>query len=170
VDASQRMASVLFTDHHSIEVVSLLELDVNGTADNDVLLSAAMDGLGVHRGDLVFIHGDATTNGFAPPRVPKIGEIEGWVHEQPCDSSHLPLGWRKEMSDLGIKIASERGSSVPYEYEGRPRLAHEVNDGSLLWIGEVTDVNTQYLNSLQPLIIPFSYDSMETWKSHIQME
>ncbi|KAL0578614.1 hypothetical protein V5O48_003405 [Marasmius crinis-equi] len=133
VDAAQRTATVLFDDTGKIELVSLLELDLHGTSDSDPYAQYNMDGLGVRRGDFVFIHREGTTNGFESPRVPKIGELEAWVRENPFSGGQL-TGWRKEMSDLGVEIANRRSTDGSEE-------GHMLQpDGTLDWIGEVSDL------------------------------
>ncbi|EEB96788.1 hypothetical protein MPER_04016, partial [Moniliophthora perniciosa FA553] len=76
VDAVQRTATLLFNDTGKVEMVSLLELDPHGTSDTDPMAQLNFEGLGVRRGDFVFIHREGTTNGFEKPRVPRIGELE----------------------------------------------------------------------------------------------
>ncbi|KAG7099028.1 hypothetical protein E1B28_000908 [Marasmius oreades] len=133
VDAVQRTASVLFSDTEKIEIVSLLELDPHGTSDMDPYAQYSLDGLGVRRGDFVFIHQAGITNGFESPRVPKIGELETWVRENPFADGQL-IGWRKEMSELGASIADRRGTDGSEE-------GHMLQpDETLDWVGEVLDL------------------------------
>ncbi|KAF9270048.1 hypothetical protein L218DRAFT_952243 [Marasmius fiardii PR-910] len=133
VDAVQRTASVLFNDTRKLETVSLLELDPHGTSDMDSYAQYSLDGLGVRRGDFVFIHREGTTNGFESPRVPKIGELEAWVRGNPFVGGQL-AGWRKEMSELGARIADRRGTDGSEE-------GHMLSpDTTLDWVGEVTDL------------------------------
>jgi ubiquitin-conjugating enzyme E2 O len=131
VDAAQRTATLLFNDTGKVEMVSLLELDPHGTSDND--LSLNYEGLGVRRGDFVFIHREGTTNGFEKPRVPRIGELEAWVREKPFVGGQLN-GWRKEISELGTKIANSRVK------EGSKEEHMQEPDENLHWVGEVVDV------------------------------
>lgn len=136
VNASQRTATVLFSDTGSTELTSLLELDPHGTSDPDPLFAQTEDGLGVRRGDFVFIHREGTTNGFERPRVPRIGELEYWVRETPMMGGQL-TGWRKEMSDLGTHIATHRGTG---DFSEGNINEPQIDDVTLSWIGEVTDV------------------------------
>lgn len=139
VNAAERTAIVLFTDSGKLELVSVLELDPHGTSSDSVAMipQSTSDGLGVRRGDFVFIHLEGTTNGFEKPRVPRIGELEEWVREGPFVDGHF-VGWRKELSELGLNVAARRipGSDLKTLIK-RP----SPKDGSLLWIGEVTSVS-----------------------------
>lgn len=137
VNATERTAAILFPDTGVIDLASLLELDPHGASDlNTMVPHPASEGLGVRRGDFVFIHREGTTNGFEKPRLPRIGELEAWVREDHSIDGHLS-GWRKEMSDLGTRIAARRG--VDETQEGQ--MKQPINgDGSLLWFGEVTSV------------------------------
>ncbi|KAF5375118.1 hypothetical protein D9758_000439 [Tetrapyrgos nigripes] len=137
VDAAQRTAKVLFTETGKIEMVSLLELDPHGTSDPE-LPQGGLDGLGLRRGDFVFIHNEDTTNGYTPPRVPKIGELESWVRENPFAGGTNQLsGWRKEMAALGTNIATRRGKDGVVEGQ----MQRSPENGFLHWIGEVYDLN-----------------------------
>lgn len=120
------------------ELVSLLELDPQGNSDISTLgpLSTA-DGLGVHRSEFVFIHRPGETNGYEPPRVPRIGELEPWVREPPLDDTQQIAGWRKEMAELGLEI-TRRTSEEVEEFHVKMPIS---GDDNLLWIGEVTGVN-----------------------------
>ncbi|ESK98044.1 isocitrate lyase [Moniliophthora roreri MCA 2997] len=133
VDAAQRTATLLFNDTGKVEMVSLLELDPHGTSDADPMAQLNFEGLGVRRGDFVFIHQEGTTNGFEKPRVPRIGELEAWVRENPFVSGQLH-GWRKEMSELGAQIATSRSA------EGDLQVHMKEPDSSLHWVGEVVDL------------------------------
>ncbi|THV05997.1 hypothetical protein K435DRAFT_744206 [Dendrothele bispora CBS 962.96] len=137
VDSAQRTAKVLFVDTKQIEMVSLLELDPHGASDLEPA-QGGIDGLGVRRGDFVFIHNEGLTNGYEPPRVPKIGELESWVRENPFIGGMNQLsGWRKEMADLGTDIATRRGKDGVVE--GQMKRPSE--NGPVDWIGEVFDLN-----------------------------
>ncbi|KAJ3550286.1 hypothetical protein NMY22_g567 [Coprinellus aureogranulatus] len=117
------------------ERVSVLELDHSGTSEPGQDPNTAFDGFGVRRGDFVFIHKEGTTNGCVKPRVPRIGELESWVRDIPFDDGHYS-GWRKEMNEIGNRIAAdERAGAVP-PYVSKP----EPGDTSLHWIGEVTEL------------------------------
>lgn len=134
VNATDRVAIIRCLDTGAVETVSVLELDPNGAGGlgGDILHSY---GFGVRRGDSVFVHAQGTTNGFEPPRVPKIGEIEEWVREPPVLSDGELGGWRRVMAKLGAELAAEHG------VHGLP--LHNVNlpeDESLLWFGEVIEV------------------------------
>lgn len=136
VDAARRTANIYFPDTNSTELVSVLELDVQGNSDEETLPAGAADGLGVRRGDYVFIHKDGGSNGFSGPRVPRIGEIESWVREQPCMDGRME-GWRREMSELGRTIATTRSTDY---LEGQFIHPTAVTSAHLNWIGEVVDV------------------------------
>ncbi|KAI0734484.1 hypothetical protein C8Q72DRAFT_880146 [Fomitopsis betulina] len=137
VNAVDRIAQVLCEDNGQTELASLLELDPHGSSDWSAI--APTDGLGVHRGDFVFIHKPGMTNGAEPPMVPRIGEVEEWVREPPVVSSAGRLGgWRREMADIGNLIAERRGKDPTIE-EGelqRPKKG----DSHLDWFGEVVDL------------------------------
>ncbi|KAG5647587.1 hypothetical protein DXG03_008940 [Asterophora parasitica] len=121
----------------AIELASVLELDPHGT-DLAVIQQSASEGLGVRRGDFVFIHREGTTNGFEKPAVPKIGEVEPWVREGASLQGHL-VGWRKAMGDLGTSIATRSSSEGPQETH---RMSHPTpGSDAFAWIGEVTNLN-----------------------------
>ncbi|KAH7885926.1 hypothetical protein F5I97DRAFT_1936882 [Phlebopus sp. FC_14] len=136
VNAADRVAVIRCLDVCAIETVSVLELDPNGARDLNAE-AVHSHGFGVRRGDSVFVHPEGTANGFPPPRVPRIGEIEEWVREPPVSADGELNGWRRTMADLGSRIAAEHRAQ---------RLAiHNVNlprkdDQSWLWFGEVTEL------------------------------
>ncbi|KAG1715995.1 hypothetical protein ID866_1160 [Astraeus odoratus] len=136
VDSADRVAVIRCLDTGTLETVSVLELDPNGAGDfgGDIVHS---HGFGVRRGDSVFIHRNGTTNGFDPPRVPKIGEIEEWVREPAVRSDGELGGWRRDMADLGAKVAAERRTQRPPLYCLR---LPQKQDKSLMWFGEVTEL------------------------------
>lgn len=133
VNATERTAYILFPDTGEIELASLLELDPHGNSDYDAN-NPHTESFGVRRGDFVFIHVPGTTNGLEKPRVPRIGEIEPWVRENPFSNGELS-GWRKELHDIGCNIAARRTADRPLE-----RLMQRPikGDGKLSWCGEVT--------------------------------
>ena len=136
VNATDRTAVILLTDTRLLETVSVLELDAHGTYDQNGLAAQSMtDGFGVRRSDFVFIHPEGTTNGFESPYVPRIGELEGWIHESPFDCSLT--GWRKEMSDLGTDLAAQRSQ---YSWQDETMAIPSLGDGRFQWFGEVTAV------------------------------
>lgn len=138
VNAADRTAQIRLVDTGAIELASLLELDPHGSSDW-TSLAPNNDGLGVHRGDFVFIHREGTTNGVEPPAVPRIGELEEWVREVPAVNAHGHLsGWRREMAEIGNRIAELRGVD-PTLQEGQIKRA-QPGDDSLSWFGEVTEV------------------------------
>ncbi|KAJ6519669.1 hypothetical protein C8R45DRAFT_30290 [Mycena sanguinolenta] len=138
VDAAQRTASVLIPETGKIELASVLELDPHGTSDAVGTLEAPSDGLGVRRGDFLFVHPEGKTNGSsAVARVPRIGEVEPWVREVPVVNGQLS-GFRKEMSDLGGDIARRR--SAENIVEG-PILRPSPDNDTLNWLGEATNIN-----------------------------
>jgi ubiquitin-conjugating enzyme E2 O len=137
VNATDRTAAILYPDTGIKDIASLLELDPHGTSDPSTLyLSPAGDGLGVHRGDYVFVHRPGSTNDLPKPRVSYIGEVEAWVREAPINSEGKITGWRREMSELGKTIASRRGMD---NLEGQIRRLRK-GDSSLSWFGEVVEV------------------------------
>lgn len=97
---------------------------------------SASEGLGVRRGDFVFIHREGTTNGFQKPSVPRIGELEPWVRECPVIDGQL-VGWRKEMSEIGGNIARRTESNNIKENQ---LSLPTPGSGCLPWLGEVTGV------------------------------
>ena len=138
VNAQDRTAYVRVVETGAIELASVLELDAHGTNDWSAL-APTNDGLGVRRGDFVFIHREGTTNGVEPPMVPRIGEVEEWVRETPTVSPNGQLGgWRRQMADIGTRIAEERGREGSVEEP--PIRRPQKGDASLNWFGEVTDV------------------------------
>ncbi|KAL1748439.1 hypothetical protein HDZ31DRAFT_79580 [Schizophyllum fasciatum] len=126
VDAKERIAKVLFLDTKKIELVPLLDIDPHGGTTGEINSE-----LGVQMGDFVFICDD---NGFTDSRVPVLGEVESWVREVPLTEGE-PIGWRKELTDLGAEVTSGHESRL-----GNVRIPNP-NDPSLNWIGEVTALN-----------------------------
>lgn len=135
VNAADRTASLLFPDSGTIELVSLLQLDTHGNPDQGVN-GPGGEGVGVHLGDFVFIHKPGENNGSLSPRVPRIGEMEPWVREQSFDDEDI-TGWRKEMHDIGLKIAAERGTTRMVDKSLQRPIK---GSGLFLWCGEVTAV------------------------------
>ena len=138
MNAVQRTALILFPDTGTIELASLLELDPHGNSDLDAHVSQAGSeaSFGVRRGDFVFIHPPETTNGLERPRVPRIGEIEAWTRENPFRDGQF-VGWRKELQELGSRIASQRSTGTLVE----KRIQMSTNvESKLSWCGEVTGV------------------------------
>ncbi|KAF9076116.1 hypothetical protein BDP27DRAFT_1313919 [Rhodocollybia butyracea] len=133
VDAAQRTATVLLGPG-KIEQVSLLELDVQGASDST---SFETDGLGVRRGENVFIHAPGQINGWERPRVPRIGELEPWVRSNPFSQSGQLDGWRQELATIGADIATRRSHETVEE--GMIKTMPPV--GTFLWFGEVTDLH-----------------------------
>ncbi len=123
----------------AIELASVLELDPHGTSDWSAV-SPSNDGLGVRRGDLVFIHREGTTNGVEPPMVPRIGEVEEWARDPPTVGPDGRLGgWRRDIANIGTRIAENRGKEGSVEEP--PFKRPEKGDTSLAWFGEVLDVS-----------------------------
>ncbi len=137
VNAIERTAYIRFLDSGNIELASVLELDPHGTSDSPV------EGLGLHRGEFVFIHKEGTTNEAVKPMVPRIGELEAWVRESPVmhvnENGQLG-GWRREMAEIGNDVAQRRGRDNSVE-EGKLRRRPPPGDTSLNWFGEVVDVS-----------------------------
>jgi ubiquitin-conjugating enzyme E2 O len=153
VNAVQRTALILFPDTGVIELASLLELDPHGHSDHDPTNpTASPDGFGVRRGDFVLIHASGSSNGMQKPRVPRIGEIEPWVRENPFTDGEYS-GWRKELQELGSAIAAKRSADLPQEKMiQRPARG----DGKIPWCGEVTAVcsSCSLLFSVSPSLTP----------------
>lgn len=118
----------------------MLELDPHGSSDWSSV--SPVEGLGLHRGEFIFIHKEGTTNGAEKPMVPRIGEMEDWVRESPMagvtENGQLG-GWRRIMAEIGNDIAQRRGKHPAVE-EGKLRRP-QPNDKSLNWFGEVIDVS-----------------------------
>ncbi|OBZ79709.1 E2/E3 hybrid ubiquitin-protein ligase UBE2O [Grifola frondosa] len=150
VNASDRTAQIRLVDTGTIELASVLELDPHGSGDWSAV-APTNDGLGVRRGDFVFIHREGTTNGVEPPTVPKIGEVEAWVREPPLIMNGSLDGWRREMADIGNAIAEHRGKD-PSTEEGTIKRAQK-NDHSLNWFGEVVDLR---LDGTVEVVLPDS--------------
>ncbi|KAK7064351.1 isocitrate lyase [Favolaschia claudopus] len=137
VNSAHRIASVLIPDTGKIELVPLLELDPHGISDTVAALETRSEGLGVRRGDFVFVHPEGQTNGSRViARVPRIGEVEPWVRDAPFIDGQL-AGFRKEMSEMGADIARRRGAENLVE----ARILRPSADSEMLWLGEVTDIN-----------------------------
>lgn len=137
MNAVDRTAQVLCLDTAMTELASVLELDPHGMSDWSAV--APHDGLGVRRGDFVFIHKEGKTNGAEAPMVPRIGEIEEWVREPPLSPETSQLGgWRREMTDIGNRIAERRGKDPSIE-EGEIQRPEKGNP-KLNWFGEVAEV------------------------------
>lgn len=136
VNATERVASIRYSDTSSTELASVLELDPHGTGDLSIVVPHSS--LGVRRGDFVFVHREGTTNGLEKPRVPKIGEVEAWVRETPMTTDGHLAGWRREMAEIGAQIATNRRPGLDVGGKVRRPLTE---DTSHSWCGEVTGVN-----------------------------
>ncbi|KAI0638530.1 hypothetical protein C8Q77DRAFT_1091600 [Trametes polyzona] len=169
VNAQDRTAYVRVVETGAIELASVLELDSHGTGDWSAL-APAHDGLGVRRGDFVFIHREGTTNGARAPMVPRIGEVEAWVREAPTLNPNGQIsGWRGEMTEIGTRIAAQRGKEGAVE-EAPLRRAQK-GDDSLNWFGEVLDLRLDgsievILPNGDTVVVPLErltrlYDSVE---------
>ncbi|KAI1796055.1 hypothetical protein LXA43DRAFT_1160458 [Ganoderma leucocontextum] len=170
VNARDRTAYVRVVETGAVELASVLELDAHGTNDWSAL-APTNDGLGVRRGDFVFIHREGGTNGVEPPMVPRIGEVEEWVREGPVIVQNGQLGgWRRHMADIGTRIAEERGKSEQ-SVEEPPIRRPQKGDGSLNWFGEVTNLHLDgtievMLPNADTIVVPLGrltrlYDSVE---------
>ncbi|KAI0832769.1 hypothetical protein BC628DRAFT_1415018 [Trametes gibbosa] len=169
VDAQDRTAYVRVVETGTTELASVLELDSHGTGDWSAL-APAHDGLGVRRGDFVFIHRAGSTNGARPPMVPRIGEVEEWVRESPVlEPSGQVGGWRRDMTELGSQIAERRGKDGSVEEAPLKQAGKE--DKSLDWFGEVLDLRLDgtvevVLPNADIVVVPLArltrlYDSVE---------
>ncbi|KAI0319861.1 hypothetical protein OF83DRAFT_1275465 [Amylostereum chailletii] len=137
VDAVERTAEIRYSDTGTTELASVLELDPHGTSDWSALAPAMFDGLGVRRGDFVFIHKNGS-NGLESPRVPRIGEVEPWVREPPVVHDNGEYGgWRQQMYEIGMSIARRQEFDV---YEGAVQKVSK-DDKTLDWFGEVLDLH-----------------------------
>ncbi|KAJ4485954.1 hypothetical protein J3R30DRAFT_3443035 [Lentinula aciculospora] len=132
VDAVQRTATILL--HGNIEQVSLLELDSQGASDTSPF--SEIEGLGVRRGEIVFIHAPGKNNGFEAPRIPRIGELEPWVRSNPFTYSGQVDGWREELATIGADIATRRISEAIND----GTIKSKASPGTLAWLGEVIDL------------------------------
>lgn len=102
------------------------------------MLEAPSDGLGVRRGDFLFVHPEGKTNGSpVVARVPRIGEVEAWVRDVPFVDGQL-AGFRKEMSEMGADIARRRTAENIVE---ALILRPSADNTTLMWLGEVTNVS-----------------------------
>jgi len=137
VNAADRTASLLFLDSHVVELASLLQLDTHGNPDQGVD-GPGSEGVGVHLGDFVFIHKSGENNGSLSPRVPRIGEMEPWVRNQSFDIEDM-TGWRKEMHDIGLKIAADRSAKHMVD---KPLQRPIKGSGQFSWCGEVSAVRS----------------------------
>ncbi|KAF8213205.1 hypothetical protein K438DRAFT_1803556 [Mycena galopus ATCC 62051] len=138
VNAAHRTASVLIPETGKIELASVLELDPHGTSDTFAMLEAPSEGLGVRRGDFLFVHPEGRTNGSPVlARLPRIGEVEAWVRDPPIVNGQLS-GFRKEMSDLGTDIARRRSAENIVE---SPIFRPSADNDEFNWLGEATNVN-----------------------------
>ncbi|KAH9855005.1 hypothetical protein C2E23DRAFT_875028 [Lenzites betulinus] len=165
VDAQDRTAHVRVVETGTTELASVLELDSHGTGDWSAV-APGNDGLGVRRGDFVFIHRAGSTNGARAPMVPRIGEVEEWVRELPQVE---PMGWRRAMTDIGNRIAERRGKEGAVEET--PLKRAEKGDKSLDWFGEVLDLRLDgtveiVLPNSDTVVVPMErltrlYDSVE---------
>ncbi|KAJ8702413.1 hypothetical protein PTI98_001127 [Pleurotus ostreatus] len=135
VNPAERTAMVLFTDTNSTELVSLLELDPQGSTDPEVF--GTSDEYGVGQGDIVFIHPEGQTNGHVPPHVPRLGVLEPWAMEAPVYDEHASnLGWRKEMCTIGSSLVTPRKITPPALMKDSKE-----SNGSLNWLGHVTSLH-----------------------------
>ncbi|KIY45766.1 hypothetical protein FISHEDRAFT_66815 [Fistulina hepatica ATCC 64428] len=138
VDATQRVAEIIYLDNHEAATASLLDLDPHGPQDLDPDATAT---IGLRRGDLVFLN--PTKNGYDAPYVPVIGEFESWVREMPYADGQLS-GWRREMFELGMETLQGRDVNLH-----EPRWINpSPGDSSVRWIGEVTDVSLSPLHTV----------------------
>ena len=130
---------MLFSDTGELETTSVLELDPHGTTDLTAMNSSPHDSFGVRLGEFVFLHQEGTSNGYWTPRVPRIGELEMWVHESSTDTDGQVHGWRKELSQLGTRISTASPPDIPPE----GFVKHvPLGSGQVHWVGEVTRVCT----------------------------
>ncbi|KDQ63442.1 hypothetical protein JAAARDRAFT_169262 [Jaapia argillacea MUCL 33604] len=98
--------SVSSSSPPQLELVSVLELDPHGTSDWSALLPTP-DGLGVRRGDMVFIHAPGTTNGLTIPVVPPADSASPDNHQLSHNTDHPipPVGEiPSESTDKSLRV------------------------------------------------------------------
>jgi hypothetical protein len=77
----------------------LLDLDPHGPPLGE---GGNIDAFGLRRGEFVLLHN--SFNGSKVPMVPRIGELESWVHDQPSRTPEGSLeGWRGELTSMALK-------------------------------------------------------------------
>lgn len=102
VSAKDRVASVRWFGTDLIEDVSVLELDPHGLSFGEG--NNALQSFGVRRGDCVLIHKEDADKVAKIPLIPRIGELESWVHEIPSRTPDGTVeGWRGDLTKLAIK-------------------------------------------------------------------
>lgn len=136
VNAADRTSLILFPDTGKTELAPLLELDTVGNAEHAADLNP--EAFGVQRGDIVFINAPGSVSSTKKPHVPRIGEIEPWVHDEAYNTGDL-TGWRKEMCEIGSSIAIKRNIE---QFIEKPVQLPAKNSGDLTWIGEVYAVRS----------------------------
>jgi len=116
VSAKERVASLHWFGTDAIEEVSVLELDPHGMSYSESTLQS----FGVRRGDCVLVHKEDSKKSTKVPMIPKIGELEPWVHEVPSRTPEGTVaGWRGELTNLAVKTLgfgsnkAEEGPRVP---------------------------------------------------------
>jgi len=122
------------------ELASLLELDVHGSSDANPAL-ATVQSFGVHRGDFVFTHREGTNNGTAMPWLPKIGEVQPWVKEDPF--AQHDGGWRHELWDLGTALSKKRAEKRDWTQRFLTLVPKQSKQ--LQWCGEVVHVCCRFV-------------------------
>ncbi|KAG8850223.1 hypothetical protein FRC20_002096 [Serendipita sp. 405] len=101
VSFKDRIASVRWLGTEGAEAVPMLELDPLGSSIVD---ERQLSVFGLRRGEHVLLHKSGTTNGLSPPLVPKVGELEEWVHEVPSRAADGTMeGWRGELTNVAVK-------------------------------------------------------------------
>ncbi|KAG8771330.1 hypothetical protein FRC16_005954 [Serendipita sp. 398] len=101
VSFKDRIASVRWLGTEGVEAVPMLELDPLGSSMVD---ERQLSVFGLRRGEHVLLHKSGTTNGLSPPLVPKVGELEEWVHEVPSRAADGTMeGWRGELTNVAVK-------------------------------------------------------------------
>lgn len=130
--AKDRVARVRWYGTNTLEDVSVLELDPHGMSFEE--LAGGPDAFGVRRGESVLIHGEATTNGLTEPLIPRIGELEPWVHEAPSRTADGTVeGWRGSLTNNAMKV-------LGFDWSRRDEASQQSLPMNSSWIGQVVDV------------------------------
>ncbi|KAG8834341.1 hypothetical protein FRC17_009109 [Serendipita sp. 399] len=132
VSFKDRIASVRWFGTQDIETLPVLELDPLGSSMVD---ERQLCVFGLRRGEHVLLHKLGAKNGLSPPLVPKVGELEEWVHEMPSRASDGTMeGWRGELTNEAIKTL---GFDLSRKTSIGPISSVQVN-GDL--VGQLVDV------------------------------
>lgn len=162
VSAKERVASVRWYGTDLVEDISVLELDPHGISIGEG--NNALQSFGVRRGDCVLIHKEDEATAAKIPLIPRIGELEAWVHEIPSRTPDGTVeGWRGDLTKLAIKTLgfdwtrSEEGArvSIPLNLGWTDQSVSVLSGGApgklapptlstavgVNWFGQVMDVS-----------------------------